>query len=1249
MAKPQPEEVRIALVMNGGVSLAVWMGGVTTEIYRLVTQTHPVYRDILELTNSVAKVDVISGTSAGGVNGAALVLALLYGGKFDSLREVWMETGALENLLSSPIGPSDGALLRGEEFFFPHIVSAFKSLASQEAAPLDTPYTDSIDLQLTTTLLTGRRVQTVDSLGTKVEDVDYRGHFRFRRDDCVDDFQDKEKVLAALSRAARSTASFPFAFEPSEIDAGAGARLFDALGNPLVEKRHVIDGGILNNKPIRGALKAIFNMPRERGVRRVLAYINPDPGNGEKPQSMAETPSLYTVLGASLFGIPQSQSIADQLQEIADHNRAVQLRRDNVLNVVAASTDHLELAKQLFPVYRKRRIANTCQLFILDVLPTVTSAEAGAQTVSASKLCEQLESAATQCQQGNCAGDALPEQALRVPELQDALAVLGRQGTATIKLTFERIEWKAWIPPEWPDYCASASQCNEHWEWGLFPVEFSARVMLDFLRLAQRLADIRDSLDTLTGCDDDTPADAADAIVGASLGVGMTPEQEPAWWRLGTSVEDELRRRTDWSDNGCERCDATDSDASALARLWRRAYATIRSIERQQVAEQSKWEARAVEFLCGIKQQIDEHAKETKRGAAQAGVQFTYVADPEVFKTMLGFLDTPQRRRACAHLASRIAVVVHKTCKVAREIVDDFDRKDFPGLGCLRPKPGEVAACTKRMELNGLMSKQLTDLEELVDFFEGKKRATDCGHASASAEKDGPCNDTVRRSPAHAVLYRLLQLEVIQYSFNERDELTDDTLIDLVQISGNSVGPLADSMDHAQARDKLLGIQVAHFAAFYKQSWRINDWTFGRLDGSERLVKLLLNPERLQLAFTSPQAAAKRIERIAKNDVPSGPLRTYLETLWTNRDYFSGLCEELSFLKNNSLPLPDKLPLCAEVITIRLHLGILRDELPKLVTAIEADHADGSDASVFSSALVKLLGNSEAPVRFTPGEAAEAYQRGLIAGERLSGQAGSDLFTRTLAHIVAATQRTLASASAKLGPISALSASVRVPILGFYLTARGLTNQSRTSAALNGALLVTGFVLVCLQFLWIGLTAPGPAAPFGDAAASAASTVSQTMSAKLDPVAMPHILVTVGWLLFAYGLIMSIMRSRMVATLGILIVMLSLALAPRVIPVALQANWIIICGLLILAYIASLLVWLQLPVGFLVILAAGIAGSGELNCVSTSKFWHLGFYGTCLESWLSAPSVWLSLVIILALFIAVFELAVVRRWSGAWR
>ena len=65
MSFEQPEELRIALVMNGGVSLAVWMGGVSNEIFRLVTQQHPVYRALSDMTHTRARVDVISGTSAG--------------------------------------------------------------------------------------------------------------------------------------------------------------------------------------------------------------------------------------------------------------------------------------------------------------------------------------------------------------------------------------------------------------------------------------------------------------------------------------------------------------------------------------------------------------------------------------------------------------------------------------------------------------------------------------------------------------------------------------------------------------------------------------------------------------------------------------------------------------------------------------------------------------------------------------------------------------------------------------------------------------------------------------------------------------------------------------------------------------------------------------------------------------------------------------------------------------------------------
>jgi len=281
-------------------------------------------------------------------------------------------------------------------------------------------------------------------------------------------------------------------FGQTAVEEIRNAHLFDAIENPLVEPRHVIDGGILNNKPLRGALRAIFRLPRERGVRRILAYINPDPGDGPQPDSMNEQPTLYNVLTSSLFGIPQSQSIADQLEDISEHNRTVQSHRDNVLNLVNVKTDHEELAKALFGVYRQRRIANTCQLFVLDLLPTVTSSEPGA-TAARSDADPQSDGTALD----NWTGDKLPLAERRRPDLQEALAVLGKQGKAAIQLTFESIKWGGWIPRDWPEPGGDANTVDEHWEWGLFPVEFAARLMLDFLRLAQRLADIRDSFQKL--------------------------------------------------------------------------------------------------------------------------------------------------------------------------------------------------------------------------------------------------------------------------------------------------------------------------------------------------------------------------------------------------------------------------------------------------------------------------------------------------------------------------------------------------------------------------------------------------------------------------------------------------------------------------------------------------------------------------------------------------------------------------------
>lgn len=113
MARPgrdddHDEEVRFALVLNGRVSLAIWMGGVTPEIDRL-TRARPGpdsgHERVLALGQARARADVIAGTSAGGINGGFLALGQAYEySEMSGVRDLWAFKGSFTALLRSPVG-----------------------------------------------------------------------------------------------------------------------------------------------------------------------------------------------------------------------------------------------------------------------------------------------------------------------------------------------------------------------------------------------------------------------------------------------------------------------------------------------------------------------------------------------------------------------------------------------------------------------------------------------------------------------------------------------------------------------------------------------------------------------------------------------------------------------------------------------------------------------------------------------------------------------------------------------------------------------------------------------------------------------------------------------------------------------------------------------------------------------------------------------------------------------------------------
>jgi patatin-related protein len=128
------KELRIALVCSGGVSLAVYMHGMTKEILKLVRassalhriadrtvrakasfldraerddkeyDTEQVYFDLLREIGRVLElrvvVDVIAGASAGGINGTMLARALSHDLPMGALRDLWLENADVSVLLA---------------------------------------------------------------------------------------------------------------------------------------------------------------------------------------------------------------------------------------------------------------------------------------------------------------------------------------------------------------------------------------------------------------------------------------------------------------------------------------------------------------------------------------------------------------------------------------------------------------------------------------------------------------------------------------------------------------------------------------------------------------------------------------------------------------------------------------------------------------------------------------------------------------------------------------------------------------------------------------------------------------------------------------------------------------------------------------------------------------------------------------------------------------------------------------------
>lgn len=401
-------ELRLALVCYGGVSLAIYMHGITKEVHKLVvaskglevspdqnpfpTGTERVYWDALKQLQDREKgiatrvvVDILAGSSAGGINAVFLAKALAHNRSQDALRDVWMEKGDLRKLLRSRLpgiplkvtGWVIGNLFRrgttpplNGDLMITWLWEALNRMDSgQDPTPfpeLDTlmPEDHALNLFVTTTDLSGYMRLVTAHAPKQVQDLWHRHVLPFRFGDGRDQLDERHN--AALAFAARATSCFPGAFPPVNVEnvteilrpqgwpgdfPNRFARIY-GLSRLDVSKRYFIDGGVLDNRPFQVAIDAVVAKPAETEVDRRLLYIEPDPyapapaAEGAAPEAeLPAVPGMIQTVWRGLSTIPRNEPILSDLLRIRSHNQSI----DEMEGIVDAAYQDVERAVDAHP------------------------------------------------------------------------------------------------------------------------------------------------------------------------------------------------------------------------------------------------------------------------------------------------------------------------------------------------------------------------------------------------------------------------------------------------------------------------------------------------------------------------------------------------------------------------------------------------------------------------------------------------------------------------------------------------------------------------------------------------------------------------------------------------------------------------------------------------------------------------------------------------------------------------------------
>ena len=437
-------EIRLGLVVYGGISLAIYIHGICQEFYHAV-RGRGIYKLVKALTDADIVVDAISGSSAGGINGVLLSYALTNSTEleiidFSSFASIWRNSGELLQVLYKPNlfrerlggnntrGSTDSSF--NDEDFYQHqlLTELARSIEHKLPRPPEEWFstTRELDLFIAGTDYIGRADQKYNPTAIKLPKTDHHALFHLkhrqgRKEPFNPYFRDPELPRAAidteraLAKLCRITAGFPAIFPLVEVDLRNRQNIVDRqlviwgnldrnylcdLSPDRDSKLYFLDGGLLDNAPFTCIMKETYYRLPNRISERKLFYVNPSVGASvDLPRQQKRTKlklrnnkkyRIDRVFQAAINSIPSHQSITNDLRTIQEHNHKV-IRYQAAIDRAAISVESQRLLastdRTQSQIYLRGRLFD----FRDRNLPLLLQSELNCQNSNASAIIDKID------------------------------------------------------------------------------------------------------------------------------------------------------------------------------------------------------------------------------------------------------------------------------------------------------------------------------------------------------------------------------------------------------------------------------------------------------------------------------------------------------------------------------------------------------------------------------------------------------------------------------------------------------------------------------------------------------------------------------------------------------------------------------------------------------------------------------------------------------------------------------------------